>query len=664
MAPTIKVGQYILKKKIGEGAFAEVRLAVHADTGEEFAIKVFDRSALPRSDLERDVKREIKIMQYLRHPGIVSIHAALVTETKMYLVMELIRGGELYDEIVSKRRVDEKTARRYFHQIVDAMIYCHKRGVVHRDLKPENILLTDDGKIKITDFGMSWMKEAADIDGEQKGKELLKTQCGTAKYMAPETIVRSSAGYDGEKVDAWECGMVLYALLAGYLPFNGEDDNSVFQSILRGKLRFPSHFSPGAKDVLRRLLEKDPAKRATLPEIREHLWFIVDYKDDPSNYVQQQAARKSRCSKATNTISGSPTTTRNGNDSRTPRDQNGAIKHPGLPPTGGSTPGTDNIVSTGGNEKAKLGQSFKQSSARSKSRGRLSQKIRQGSLQMVQDNTKGEIPIVKPVPRPPATSQGVRFLGGTHPEDERTAEEIVDMDTHECTLLPDIALGGPNTETASKCHGVDVDMTSVITQDAESRATPSPTLMGISGVDTDSVGIRGKDATVTDRVAPSPLASPTNKKAGRHGGNGHVALKVPSLGVSAGIGMFFGSRDSTPDEGIPDVDDSPSSISGKRKGPLAGMLRSMLSIDKAGGSAVNMGPPLSEQSSWFSISSPVTDRAEGGVSVDASPFREEARDGDDSDSVVSSFKFRKRRVRVGHGPIRSRETAEIGSAGT
>lgn len=145
MAPAIKVGDYILKKKIGEGAFAEVRLATHAETGEEFAVKVFDRAALPRSDLEKDVRKEIKIMQYLRHPSIVSIHAALVTETKMYLVMELVRGGELYDEIVSKKRVDEKTSRHYFQQLVDAMIYCHQRGVVHRDLKPENILVTSSG---------------------------------------------------------------------------------------------------------------------------------------------------------------------------------------------------------------------------------------------------------------------------------------------------------------------------------------------------------------------------------------------------------------------------------------------------------------------------------------------------------------------------------------
>lgn len=278
MARFTQVGNYVLKRKIGEGAFAEVRLAVHQDTKEEFAVKVFDREALPKVHFERDIKKEIKIMQHLRHPNIVSIHAVLVTDKKLYLVMELVRGGELYDEIVSKRRVDERTSRRYFQQIVDAMVYCHRRGVVHRDLKPENLLLDGNGNVKITDFGMSWMKE--NINPALKAKQLLRTQCGTPKYMAPEIIIRPPEGYDGEKLDAWECGMVLYALLAGYLPFSGEDDDTVFKAILNGKLKYPSHFSPGAKDMLSRLLEKDPAKRSSLAEIRDHFWFLVNYEGD------------------------------------------------------------------------------------------------------------------------------------------------------------------------------------------------------------------------------------------------------------------------------------------------------------------------------------------------------------------------------------------------
>ena len=274
MAPYVKVGKYILKKKIGEGAFAEVRLAQHEDTREEFAVKIFDKQILPESTIEKDVRREIKIMKYLRHPNIVSIHAVLMTSTKMYLVMELVKGGELYDEIVSKRRIDEKTSRRYFHQIVDAMTYCHSRGVFHRDLKPEN-LLVNKGVIKLTDFGMSWMKDVMNPDFQ--ARTLLQTQCGTPKYMPPEIIQRPASGYDGEKLDAWECGMVLYALLAGYLPFSGDNDNEVFRSILKGNIKYPHYFSSGAKDVLSKLLIKDPEKRWSLRQIQCHAWFLVDY---------------------------------------------------------------------------------------------------------------------------------------------------------------------------------------------------------------------------------------------------------------------------------------------------------------------------------------------------------------------------------------------------
>ncbi len=255
-----------------------MRHAVHEDTREEYAVKVFDRASLPDGDFDRDVKKEVRIMQHLRHPNIVSIHAVLVTTSKMYLVMELVRGGELYDEIVLRRRIDEDTSRKYFQQLIDAMVYCHRRGVVHRDLKPENLLLDGNGNLKVTDFGMSWMKD--NMDPEVKTKQLLRTQCGTPKYMAPEIIVRPSKGYDGEKLDAWECGMVLYALLAGYLPFAGDDDDAVFRSILKGTVKFPSFFSAGAKSLLVRLLEKDPEKRASLEEVRQHPWFQINYFGD------------------------------------------------------------------------------------------------------------------------------------------------------------------------------------------------------------------------------------------------------------------------------------------------------------------------------------------------------------------------------------------------
>lgn len=287
MAPIQKIGPFIISKKIGEGAFAEVRLAVNEDTGEELAVKIYDRSAYCSRELEKDVKREARIMSSLRHPNIVSLRAALMTDIKIYLFMELVSGAELYDEIVSRRRIDENTSRRYLQQLVDAMMHCHQRGVVHRDLKPENILITAEGNVKVTDFGMSCVKE--NHSTRLTGDQLLHTQCGTPKYMAPEVIKKSRGGYDGEKIDAWDCGMVLYAMLAGHLPFNGEDDNAVFLSILQSPLQFPPHFSKGAQAVLTKLLEKDPSKRIRLCELFKDDWFCTEYSKNSLTYKQKHS---------------------------------------------------------------------------------------------------------------------------------------------------------------------------------------------------------------------------------------------------------------------------------------------------------------------------------------------------------------------------------------
>lgn len=268
------VGKYIIKKRIGEGTFAEVRLAVHADTGEKYAVKIFDRACSPNPNYEESIEREVRIMKSLDHLNIVSLKTILFRPSKVYMFMEYVPGGDLYDEIVSKKRFTESLSLSYFKQIVNAVEYFHSRGVVHSDLKPENLLTDGKGNIKVADFGLSSVREMA--DSESESRHILKTQCGTPKYMAPEIIVGPAEGYDGEKADAWSCGVILFLLLAGYLPFQGEDDRTVCQSILSSRVDFPHYFSPLVRDLLSMLLCKDPEKRASLTQIRKHPWLLTN----------------------------------------------------------------------------------------------------------------------------------------------------------------------------------------------------------------------------------------------------------------------------------------------------------------------------------------------------------------------------------------------------
>mmetsp|Transcript_27953 Transcript_27953/g.67943 ORF Transcript_27953/g.67943 Transcript_27953/m.67943 type:complete len:551 (+) Transcript_27953:147-1799(+) len=271
----LRVGKYLLKETLGTGFFAEVKLAVHVDSGKKYAIKIIDKRKVPLKDLERQIKREVKIMQYLRHDFIVSVHQVLMSGTRMYLVMDYVSGGELFDLIVKKQRVDEKESRKYFQQLVDAVSYCHSKGVYHRDLKPENLLLDDNGNLKITDFGMSFLTENA----TDAADALLFTHCGTPEYMAPELACRSHKGYKGDKLDVWSCGVILFVLLAGGLPFSGKNDAEIFRQITKKKLLYPSWFSSDVCDLLDQLLIKEPEERIRLEDVKKHPWFVVDYEE-------------------------------------------------------------------------------------------------------------------------------------------------------------------------------------------------------------------------------------------------------------------------------------------------------------------------------------------------------------------------------------------------
>ncbi|CAA7392920.1 unnamed protein product [Spirodela intermedia] len=257
-------GKYELGRLLGRGAFAKVYLAKDVRSGESAAVKCISKQRIIKGGLAANIKREISIMRRLRHPHIVRLTEVLASRSKIYFVMELVKGGELFSRL-SRGRFSEDLSRRYFQQLISAVSYCHSRGVFHRDLKPENLLLDENGDLKVTDFGLSAVSDQTGHDG------LLHTLCGTPAYVAPEILAKK--GYDGAKVDVWSCGIVLFVLNAGYLPFNDPNLMAMYKKICRGEFRCPRWFSPELKRLIGRLLDTNPETRSTVEEIIRDPWF-------------------------------------------------------------------------------------------------------------------------------------------------------------------------------------------------------------------------------------------------------------------------------------------------------------------------------------------------------------------------------------------------------
>ncbi|RVE66346.1 hypothetical protein OJAV_G00106300 [Oryzias javanicus] len=250
------VGNYRLLKTIGKGNFAKVKLARHILTGREVAIKIIDKTQLNPNSLQK-LFREVRIMKILNHPNIVKLFEVIETDRTLYLVMEYASGGEVFDYLVAHGRMKEKEARAKFRQIVSAVQYCHQKHIVHRDLKAENLLLDADMNIKIADFGFS---------NEFTLGNKLDTFCGSPPYAAPELF--QGKKYDGPEVDVWSLGVILYTLVSGSLPFDGQNLKELRERVLRGKYRIPFYMSTDCENLLKRFLVLNPAKRGTL-EVRE-----------------------------------------------------------------------------------------------------------------------------------------------------------------------------------------------------------------------------------------------------------------------------------------------------------------------------------------------------------------------------------------------------------
>ncbi|KGQ01620.1 CAMK/CAMKL/AMPK protein kinase [Paracoccidioides lutzii Pb01] len=257
-----RLDQYTSVKILGEGSFGKVKLAVHQASGRQVALKIIPRRKLLSRDMVGRVDREIQYLQLLRHPHIIKLYTVIATKVDIVMVLEYAER-ELFDYLVKRGRCNDEEARKFFQQIICAVEYCHRHKIVHRDLKPENLLIDKDKNVKIADFGLSNIM----TDGN-----FLKTSCGSPNYAAPEVI--SGKLYAGPEVDVWSCGVILYVLLVGKLPFDDDYIPALFKKIAAGNFHMPSYISTGAARLIRAMLQVHPVQRITIPEIRQDPWFL------------------------------------------------------------------------------------------------------------------------------------------------------------------------------------------------------------------------------------------------------------------------------------------------------------------------------------------------------------------------------------------------------
>ena len=296
------IDEYLIKDTIGKGTFSTVKLGEHIKTKQKVAIKILNKDKIKAQEDSIRIKREIKILSMMDHPNIIKTYKITENAKNYYIIMEYCNGGELFNYIVEKEKLEQDEASMFFYQLINALEYIHSLGIAHRDLKPENLLLVENKIIKIIDFGLS---------NYFNGEKNLETPCGSPSYASPE-IIKGEA-YNGFYIDIWASGIIMFAMLCGYLPFdddeeeNEDDENEVntsdnikrsdrtsrvsneseksednevlFQRILEGKLEFPSYLTPEAVDLMKKILVVDPTKRIEIKDIKKHKFYLIGQKN-------------------------------------------------------------------------------------------------------------------------------------------------------------------------------------------------------------------------------------------------------------------------------------------------------------------------------------------------------------------------------------------------
>ena len=262
MSDYSKISNYTLKGDIGEGNFGKVKLGIFKQTGEEFAVKILNKKMI-KEKMKNTVFKENEIITKFNHVNVVFVFDIIEDIENYYIVMEYCKSGELFDYIVAHQNLEEDEAAFFFYQLINGVEYIHSLGVAHRDLKPENLLLTENKILKIIDFGLSH---------EFNGEDFLKTKCGSPSYAAPEII--KGLPYDGFKTDIWCCGIILYAMVCGYLPFEGDNNKILFKNIVECNPEIPDFLSEATQDLISSILREEPNDRITIDEIKKHPFYL------------------------------------------------------------------------------------------------------------------------------------------------------------------------------------------------------------------------------------------------------------------------------------------------------------------------------------------------------------------------------------------------------
>lgn len=253
------IGPYVLNHTLGKGQTGIVRLGIHCTSKEKVAVKIIDRTKLSPQILSK-VEREIAIMKLIEHPHVLRLFDVYENKTHLFLILEYVGGGELFDYLVKKGRLSVKEARRFFSQIISAIDFCHKHCVCHRDLKPENLLLDEKQNIKVADFGMASLQVG--------DNSMLETSCGSPHYACPEVV--KGIKYDGRKADIWSCGVILYALIVGVLPFDDDNLRHLLEKVKKGVFRIPDNVQPDCRHLIKEMIKVDPTRRITMKQILNH----------------------------------------------------------------------------------------------------------------------------------------------------------------------------------------------------------------------------------------------------------------------------------------------------------------------------------------------------------------------------------------------------------